>query len=183
MTFKRVIWLKFRVNWHTILHDVAIRSVLVIRQSFQLHFGFHYFAQWNLLLNFHMGQSWVRDDYRISLKDIDPLKEEERSKHSERFSNVCCQRPKGVYRNRHEFFFYMTQPTKLTTTKVTIKKQNLSYSLLKLARQHCLADCPSFADLISNTTALFAVSYILVDLISNALKHCILLPGFRSVLL
>ena len=87
-----------------------------------------------------------------------------------------------VYTGKDTIFFYTTQPTKLTTTTVTIKKK-LSYLLLKLARQHRLADCPSFADLISNTTALFAVSYILVDLISNALKHCFLLPGFRSVLL
>ena len=120
----------------------------------------------------------MRDDYRISLKDIDSLKEEGRSKHWERFSNVCCQRPKVytvIVTN-----FSLHGPTKLTTTKDTIKKT--SYLLLKLARQHCLADCPSFADLISNTVALFAVNYIIVDLFVNAFKRRFLLLGFRSVL-
>lgn len=80
--------------------------------------------------------------------------------------------------------FFLHDPTNETNNyKGYDLKKKLSYLLLKLARQHRLADCPSFADFISNTTALFAVSYILVDLISNALKHCFLLPGFRSVLL
>ena len=34
--------------------DVAVRTVSYLAEL-QLHFGFHYFAQLNFLLNFHMG--------------------------------------------------------------------------------------------------------------------------------
>ena len=80
--------------------DVAVRTVsylaeLPIAFWFPLLYAIKFFAEFSHGLVLGVRQ----------LKDIDPLKEEGRSKHSERFSNVCCQRPKGVYRNRHDFFF------------------------------------------------------------------------------